>query len=102
MLPFYVADFLHLVKKVRSRLLKYVMGIRWKDKVITFRSCNIDRLLHLGAVLADKGWSISLGASPMQRTGASPVIAVRSTQTLPEYSSNDIKRNLSDPEIRRK
>jgi hypothetical protein len=29
------------------------------------------------------GWSISLGASPMQRTEASPVTTVGSTQTLP-------------------
>jgi hypothetical protein len=29
------------------------------------------------------GWSISLGASPMQSTEASPVTAVGSTQTLP-------------------
>jgi hypothetical protein len=29
------------------------------------------------------GWSISLGASPMQMTEAYPVTAVRSTQTLP-------------------
>jgi hypothetical protein len=46
--------------------------------------------------------SICPGASPMQRTEASPVTVVGSTQTLPEYSSNDIKRNLSDSEIRRK
>jgi hypothetical protein len=54
MLPLYVADFLHLVKNVRSRLMKYVTAIRWKDKAITFNSGNIDRLLHLGPVLADK------------------------------------------------
>jgi hypothetical protein len=52
--PLYVADFLHVVKNIRSRMIKYFTGMRWGGNIIQFRSENIDSVLGLGPILSDR------------------------------------------------
>jgi hypothetical protein len=52
-LPWYMADFLHLAKNVRSRLLKYIPVIRYGAVDIEVKPDRIAELLQTGPVLSD-------------------------------------------------
>jgi hypothetical protein len=52
-LPLYVADFLHLVKNVRTRFIKYAMAMRWKDGYIMFWWRRMKNVINLGPVFSD-------------------------------------------------
>jgi hypothetical protein len=51
---FFITDFLHLVKTIRSRLLKYILTFIWGKLEFQALWTVIDEYFHLGPVFSDK------------------------------------------------
>jgi hypothetical protein len=52
--PFFITDFLHLVKTIRNRLLKYCLTFSCGNQEFTALWMVIDELFHLGPVFSDR------------------------------------------------
>jgi hypothetical protein len=54
LMPLYVADFLHLIKNVRSRFIKYLTGMSIGEISVIFWSRRMQNILDLGPVFSDQ------------------------------------------------
>jgi hypothetical protein len=52
--PFFIADFLHLAKNVRSRILTYIPILQYQNRQIPIEGKVMEEILHLDPVFTDR------------------------------------------------